>query len=479
MTVKLLRAYGGFPAGATYDGTADVEVDLVNSGGATWDTRSSATGGGPGDAASAVASSLATGYRGQVANQGAMLALAASVGDECLRTDLGTGGLRYELTALPASTAGNWQPLQGTLADGTMVTLALVDGKLPRRLLVAVASGCQVTVAIGGVTQPVLFENVSGQYHEIGISDTVGAAQPTTLTIQRTAGSGTTSTWSVESGTAPGITFGAAPTYAVLRAAYPANGAALAALPAGTRVGVEDMMMDVVRSSSGKYWVPVSAPVASPKFTGSNGHWITAAGLTALSTSGGQSRKIHRATYWRMPACRPATVSRLSLYQNTAGAFSGAGSDSFVVRVYEANPDGSPIVGAAPLFVWDFNAAGSGGAAAMSLVSAGANATRLHANLPGGSKELPGHFWLTFGHDLDTTSPVLQTTSTTSGLHETFPAELSGSDVSNTGPSSLPRSTGYTWTEAQAWTIGDAPVWPSAEYVTAGSSCVVPHLKIA
>lgn len=151
-----------------------------------------------GTSASGSSSGGGSNYLGAVASAGAMTALSAVVGSECLRSDLGAGGLRYELTALPASTAGNWQALQGTLADASLVTLALVDGKLPRRLLVSVASGCQVTVTIGGVTQPVLPETVSGQYHEIVISDDPAAAQPTTLTIQRTAGSGTTSTYSLE-----------------------------------------------------------------------------------------------------------------------------------------------------------------------------------------------------------------------------------------------------------------------------------------
>lgn len=198
MTVRLLRAYGGVPAGGAYDGSADDELALVNGGNAVWDTRGAGALGGPGDTVGGGGGG--TGYLGQVASQSAMTALSsAAVGDECLRTDLGTGGLRYELTALPASTAGNWQPVQGTLADGSLVTVALVDGKMPRRLLVAVDASTQVTVTIGGVTQPVLPATVSGSFHEIVISDDVAAAQPTTLTVQRTSGSGTTSTWSLES----------------------------------------------------------------------------------------------------------------------------------------------------------------------------------------------------------------------------------------------------------------------------------------
>lgn len=137
-------------------------------------------------------------YIGAVASQAAMTALSAVVGSECLRTDVGTGGTRYELTALPATTAANWQPIQGVLADGSVVTLVLVDGKVPRRLRVSVATGCQVTVTIGGVTQPVLTETVAGDWHQIDIADDPTSAQPTTATLQRTAGSGTTSAFSLE-----------------------------------------------------------------------------------------------------------------------------------------------------------------------------------------------------------------------------------------------------------------------------------------
>lgn len=135
-------------------------------------------------------------YLGQAASEAAMTALSAAVGSECTRSDIGTGGARYELTALPATTAANWQPLQGQLADASVVTLELVDGKLPRRLRVSVATGCQVTVTIGGITQPVLTE--SAQPHVIEISDDPAVAAPTSVTVQRTAGSATTGWYSLE-----------------------------------------------------------------------------------------------------------------------------------------------------------------------------------------------------------------------------------------------------------------------------------------
>lgn len=49
MTVKLIRAYNGFAAGASYDDTADIEQALVNGGNAVWDLRKADTGGGPGN----------------------------------------------------------------------------------------------------------------------------------------------------------------------------------------------------------------------------------------------------------------------------------------------------------------------------------------------------------------------------------------------------------------------------------------------
>lgn len=49
MTVKLLRAYGGFQAGALYDGSAETEQALLAAGNATAELRHALPGGGPGD----------------------------------------------------------------------------------------------------------------------------------------------------------------------------------------------------------------------------------------------------------------------------------------------------------------------------------------------------------------------------------------------------------------------------------------------
>lgn len=270
------------------------------------------------------------------------------------------------------------------------------------------------------------------------------------------------------------INFGPVPTYAALIAAYPENGAALDALPDGASFYVEDMMCAVRRSSNGNYWVPDQLPTG-PRFTGSNAHWIGPANSQGITSSAQHLRKWIKPIYYRMPAGRPGSISRISIYQTTNGT-AGAGTDACALKLYAANPDGSPIVGQAPLFVWDWNAAGSGGAGTLSLVSAGANSTRIHADLPGGAVEVPGHFWLAFSHDLATaiTAGCVQQSTL---LWEAGPAELSGSDISNV--MAVNRSTHYTLDDtATAWSIGYAPVWGSWEYGLGGAAAVMPHLKV-
>lgn len=265
------------------------------------------------------------------------------------------------------------------------------------------------------------------------------------------------------------------PTYAALIAAYPERGAALLALPAGTRVYVGDMQCEVRRSASGAYWIPDRVP-SGTVFQGSNAHWIGPHGVFTITGSAGHGRKVFRPTYWRMPGFRQATLSRISIYQTAPGTV-GSGTDACVLRLYAANPDGSPVVGAAPLFVWDFNAGGTGGASALTLADSGNNAKRIHADLPGGNAEVPPHFWLGFTHDLQGGNPNLSAISASNITIDAWPAALNGTNVQDAV--SPPRSAGYEWTQAGAWTIGDAPVWPAGtEFSTAGNAHVVPLLKI-
>jgi hypothetical protein len=264
------------------------------------------------------------------------------------------------------------------------------------------------------------------------------------------------------------------PTYADLIAVYPENGAAIAALPAGTRVYVEDMQCEIRRSTSGNYWVPDRAP-GSRVPNGAAAHWFGPAGVFTIATNGaGQARKVFRAMYYRAPGFRPTSIDRISLYQTTAGTV-GAGTDAFQLRLYAANPDGSPIENVAALFVWDWNVGGTGGAGTLSLANAGANATRIHGDIAGGAVEVPPHFWLGFAHDLATLAPDLSCAGNTSISHGDGFAALNGSDVANV--LNVTRANGYTWTQAGAWTVGDTQVWPSGTDVFAGN-IVVPHLRL-
>lgn len=265
------------------------------------------------------------------------------------------------------------------------------------------------------------------------------------------------------------------PTYAALLAAYPERGAALLALPAGTRVYVEDMQCTVRRAASGKYWLP-DALLGAPVANGANAHWIGPADVIAITASGGaQGRKEFRAAYYRLPGFRPARVSRISMFQTTAGGAGGVGTDSSQIRIYAAAPDGSPIEGAAPLYTWDWNAGGTGGAGALSFATSANDGSRLHADIAGGAVDVPAHFWLGFVHDLAGAQPSLSSMSNTALDHGRGYATLNGTDVQNAlNPS---RAGGYAWSQAGAWTVGDAQVWPVGTNVYVGS-IVVPHLKL-
>lgn len=264
------------------------------------------------------------------------------------------------------------------------------------------------------------------------------------------------------------------PTYAALLAAYPERGAALLALPAGTRVYVEDMQCEVRRSASGAYWLPDGA-LPSQVPNGANAHWLGPAGVITIVSNGGvQTRKEFRAAYYRMPAARPANVSRISIFQTASGG-AGGGTDACQLRLYAAAPNGRPIEGAPPLYTWDWNAGGTGGAGTLSLATSGNDNSRLHADIAGGPVAVPGHFWLGFVHDLAGTPPSLSSMSNTALDHGIGFATLNGSDVQNAlNPS---RSGGYAWTQGGAWTIGDAQVWPVGTNVYVGN-IIVPHLKL-
>lgn len=265
-----------------------------------------------------------------------------------------------------------------------------------------------------------------------------------------------------------------APTYASHTAAYPENGAAILALPAGTRRYIEDMGCEVVRGPGGKFWVPSRDPQGPRQNSGAiTVQWVRPAGVIGVS-SVSQQRKRIRPVYFKMPGFRPTTTSRISIYQVTNGT-AGAGTDAFALRFYPANPDGSPIIGAAPFAVCDWNSGGTGGAGTASLTNAANNAVRLNLDIANGPIALPPHFWCGFISDI-ATAAVLQSTQATAFLSDYGPIEQSGGDPLN--PLFGNTCTGYQWDEATAWSIGNSAVWPASGVDYTGANCIYAALKV-
>ena len=122
-------------------------------------------------------------------------ALAASLGCTALVGASEAAAYLYELKAADGTIEANWQALQAIMAGGSQYAVELVAGKYWRRALLYVPIGNQVTVTIGGVTQPLLLG--SAQPHVIDIYDEPGVAWPTSITFQRTSGSDATGWFSV------------------------------------------------------------------------------------------------------------------------------------------------------------------------------------------------------------------------------------------------------------------------------------------
>ena len=409
---------------------------------------------------------------GTVASQAAMIALSTAVaGSICLRSDVGTGGTYYELFQAPYSSAANWQALQGTYAD-SITTLQLVAGKFERILYVTVPSGSgdRVTITVGGVTQPVLME--SAQTHAIRIGDPGGVATPTTVTIQRTIGSGTLGTYSMGYGPAASVFMGDVPIQTVLIAGYPSNagsGALFSAAP-GTRWYVEDQQREIARSPSGRFHVPARLG-RGPRFTGSTSKWVGMPGVTSYTNSNGVSRGFFRAACYEMPGGRESIIDSLSFGTNGGSPAAGGGTDEFDIRLYEAYADGSPIIGRAPNYVWKFNAGGTGGAGTFSMAGIAAGVNRMNLDLPGGSVYVPPRFWLGVIHNLGT-APQLSSPSLAGGdmgLYVTPAITGNYPDVASITPN---RHYAMGWAEntpagAGTWAAGATTAWDAAADWTA------------
>jgi hypothetical protein len=95
------------------------------------------------------------------ADQSAMVALAAKVGDLCKRSDT---NLTYILTAFPASTAGNWVEIA---SNGTAIQ-GLASGVAHEWVSYVDTNGVQ------HLTQP-SFADISGQLAQTQLPTTIGA----------------------------------------------------------------------------------------------------------------------------------------------------------------------------------------------------------------------------------------------------------------------------------------------------------------
>ena len=106
-----------------------------------------------------------------VANQAAMTALAAKVGDLALRTD---NNQTYILTAFPATTAGNWVPVGITPTAGFTQVQGLATGVAHEWVSYIDQSGVQ------HLTQPA-FSDISGQLAQTQLPTTIGAGSSLTV----------------------------------------------------------------------------------------------------------------------------------------------------------------------------------------------------------------------------------------------------------------------------------------------------------
>lgn len=364
--------------------------------------------------------------------------------------------IKYEVIAQPSSVVGNWQAMQGSYSN-SVTTLQLTAGK-PHTLYLSVPAAStsdQVTVTVGGVALSVFL--ASAQTHAIPIGDPPGAAGPTTVTIQRTAGAGTVGTYSLDSGPAYSVFMGDVPTYDALIAAYPSNGAALLALPAGTRIYVEDHLTEMVRSNSGKYWVATKS-YTSPRANGTVARWYGPANSTAFSNSAGHARGICRPVHYRMPGNRPAIVAGISIFQNAVGSV-GAGTDAGDLVVWECYPDGRPIENKAPLFVESFTA--------LQWANAAYTGKWMPEHTFAAPREWPANVRAAFIHDWGSSANV-SAVGSTNNLVEGAPMEIVPGTTASLAP---PRQMAYTWT--RAYSAGDMSVWPIGTELLTGANAAI------
>lgn len=244
-------------------------------------------------------------------------------------------------------------------------------------------------------------------------------------------------------------------TFLTLYTAFPSFSARLLALSQTTRVWVEDAACFVHPSANGKHW-DYELGGSGPSLTGVAAKWSGPLGIITNTTSTSISASNFRGLVYRMPSYRARDVTRISFTTNGATVTPG-GTDAFDLRVYLLGPDFTPLA-IAPLYVWKYNAAGSGGAGAVSL-NIGAGLGNTVFDLPGSATaNLPGLFVLGMIHGYTpATMPAIYVPSLAGSVMDLFPRALSGSDPTATANGD--RTPAWQW--AEAFSAGAATVWGS------------------
>lgn len=245
-------------------------------------------------------------------------------------------------------------------------------------------------------------------------------------------------------------------TFLTLHSAFPSLGAALAALSTTTRVWVEDAGCFVHPSSNGKFWDYELGGTGPNMTVNTVPKWVVPLGFQNGTTSTAVTLNTFRGLIYRMPNYKARDATRLSFQTNGATSGSG-GTDEFDLRVYLIGPDFKPLA-LAPIHVWKYNAAGTGGAGARSLViGAGLGTTAF--DLPGSiTANLPGLFVLGMIHAFNpTTMPALYVPSLTGMSGDIYPRALTGSDPS--ASANYDRTPAWQWTET--FSAGATTVWGS------------------
>lgn len=243
--------------------------------------------------------------------------------------------------------------------------------------------------------------------------------------------------------------------FATLYAKFPSFSLALAGLSVDTRVWLRKEKCYVSPSADGKHW-DYELGATGPQSP--TGRWKGPFGISGDTNQNNLVANVARGLVYRMDNYKAKTLSRLGFKTN--GATSGTGgTDAFDIRLYLVGPDFMPL-SIAPLYVWKYNAGGSGGAGTFALASIGAGAGLPWLfDLPGSvTASVPCMFMLNWIHSfVPTTLPSIYCPSLTGSNMDVYPQSMSAGDIgTNAG-----FDRGPAWTWAETHTPGAAPVFGS------------------